>query len=77
MKRQYGVTSDVQWRTAHTEYRLYVCQICYIHRRHLAAHPSHLPQRLSLRSWGASAVFAMQPIDATGGWQVTAGRGGP
>lgn len=45
--------------------------------RPVTAHHSHLPQRPSLRSWVPGVVFAMLSIDATGGWQVAAGRGGP
>lgn len=48
-----------------------------INLRTVTARHSHLPQRLSLRSRVLRVVFAMLSNDATGGWQVAAGRGGP
>lgn len=38
---------------------------------------SHLPNRVSLRSWAPRLLLDMPPLGATGGWQVAAGRGGP
>lgn len=48
-----------------------------IYWRPVTPHRGHLPQRMSLRSWVPRVVFAMLRIDATGGWQVAARRGGP
>lgn len=38
---------------------------------------NHLPQQVSLRSWTPRFWWYIPPLDATGGWQVAAGRGGP
>lgn len=58
--------------------KVYMLTVIYTHRRNTeAAHHGDLPQRLSVGSWPPRVVFAMPPIDATGGQQVTAGRSGP
>lgn len=55
---------------------IYICDTS--NTRRLVTHRhSHLPQWASLRSGPPRLVFDMPPLDATGGWQVAAGRGGP
>lgn len=70
------------WRAAHSVSGQSSCGMSVNSGKYtegLTAHHGNvnLPQRLSLRSWVPCAVFAMLPLDATGGWQVAAGWSGP